>query len=305
MSYQPLTPARPITVDALYSVHYFEYSSCYSFAGESHGFWELLYVDKGSLHVTADDRQFLMTSGQIFFHPPGQFHALAAAEGTAPDLVVIGFACQSPALDSIGGQVMRVGGAQRALMGRIVEESAQAFSSPLNDPTTTALVRRPEAPFGGEQRVVSALEELLLLLVRKGLDAHTEHDEPSQDSDARWLKEMEDYLTAHLDRQLTIDQICRENLIGRSKLQKRFNELTGGGVMAYFAKLKIQAARRLIREGELNVTQIASRLGYQSVHYFSRHFRQHTGMSPSQYANSVKMLSGLPGTSVDDRTNNV
>ena len=303
--YLPLSPKRPVTVEALYSVHYFEYSSCYSFAGESHGFWELLYVDKGALEVVAGEQKLHMTAGQIIFHPPGQFHALSAAEGTAPDLVVIGFACHSPELKAIGGKLMGVGSTHRTLMGRMVEESRLVFSSPLNDPATTALVRSPEAPFGGEQRVTAALEELLLQMIRKEQSGCALEERPAEGSDAQWLRDMENYMNAHLETALTLEQVCRDNLIGRSQLQKRFNQLTGGGAMAYYGRLKLQAARRLIREGELNMTQIAARLGYQSVHYFSRHFRQQMGMSPSQYANSVKMLSSLPGTPADERANNV
>ena len=139
-------------------------------------------------------------------------------------------------------------------MARIVEESSSAFSTPLNDPATSALIRREDAPFGAEQRIVCSLEELLLRLIRK------QHGTPRSASPApedQWLASMTEYLRARLDRPLTIEQICRDNLIGRSQLQKRFHDQTGGGVMAYFAKLKIQLARRLIREGNLNVTQIS------------------------------------------------
>ncbi len=302
MSYQSLVPQQVITVDALYSVHYFEYASGFSFAGESHPFWEILYVDKGSVHVTAGDHQIELTAGQMIFHPPGEFHALAASCGTAPDLVVVGFSALGDAMNTLWSQIATVGSEERALMGRIVEESSAAFSSPLNDPTTAALIRRENAPFGAEQRITAALEELLIRLVRQQLGAPESASVTSED---QWLASITEYLCARLDRPLTIEQICHDNLIGRSQLQKRFHDQTGGGVMSYFAKLKIQMARRLIREGNLNVTQIATRLGYQSVHYFSRHFKQHTGMSPSQYAKSVKMLSGLPGTPVDDRANNV
>ena len=302
MSYQSLIPQRAITVDALYSVHYFEYASGFTFAGESHAFWEILYVDKGSVLVTAGERRVELTAGQLIFHPPGEFHALSASGGTAPDLVVVGFSASGAILAPLWGLVTSVGAEERALMARIVEESTAAFSTPLNDPTTHALLRREDAPFGAEQRIVCALEELLIRLVRHQTGTPRGSSPAPED---QWLLSMTEYLRARLDRPLTIEQICRDNLIGRSQLQKRFHDQTGGGVMAYFAKLKIQMARRLIREGSLNVTQISARLGYQSVHYFSRHFKQHTGMSPSQYAKSVKMLSGLPGTPVDDRANNV
>ena len=302
MTYQALVPQRPITVDALYSVHYFEYASGFTFAGESHPFWEILYVDKGTVLVTAGDRQLELSSGQIIFHPPGEFHAISAADGTAPDLVVVAFSVQGRAMEQLWSQVVSVGAEERACMGRMVEEAVLAFSTPLNDPATARLERREDAPFGAEQRITAALEELLIRLVRQQLGAPGAADGAAED---RWMAAMEDYLLARLDRPLTIEQVCRDNLIGRSQLHKRFHDQTGGGVMAYFSKLKIQRARQLIREGSLNVTQIAACLGYQSVHDFSRHFKQHTGMSPSQYAKSVKMLSGLPGTPLDDRPNNV
>ena len=61
-------------------------------------------------------------------------------------------------------------------------------------------------------------------------------------------------------------------------------------VMEYFKRLKIKEAKVLIRENNHNFTQIASILGYNSIHYFSRTFKNVTGMTLSEYANSVKSL---------------
>jgi len=63
------------------------------------------------------------------------------------------------------------------------------------------------------------------------------------------------------------------------------------------------AARQMIREGHLNVTQISAKLGFQSVHYFSRRFKELTGMSPREYADSVKMLAEASQLLSDNRTN--
>ena len=116
---------------------------------------------------------------------------------------------------------------------------------------------------------------------------------------------IKDYLEQRIDQPLTVEQICRDNMIGRSLLQKLFHDETGGGIMEYFSALKIKAARRLIREGRLNMTQIALHLGFQSVHYFSRRFKQFTGMSPSEYAESVKMLAEANEILSDNRANNL
>ncbi|MEG2287978.1 MAG: helix-turn-helix transcriptional regulator, partial [Ruthenibacterium sp.] len=61
--------------------------------------------------------------------------------------------------------------------------------------------------------------------------------------------------------------------------------------MEYFGTLKINAAKRIVREGNHNFTEIAVLLGYNSIHYFSRHFKKVTGMTPSEYASSVKVLT--------------
>ena len=300
MNYQPLVPHRPLLVQEIYTVHYFEYTTGCSFSGESHNFWELLYVDKGDIQVTAGEQTCRLRRGQLIFHAPGEFHAFSNL-GTAPDLVVVSFRCDSPEMAFFQGLTAEAGEEERTLLARIVAESGAAFSTPLGDPYAAVLARREEAPFGGEQLLCAALEELLIRMIRRGA-APAPAARSREDAGA--LEQVMDYLSARLDRQLTLEEICQDNLVGRSQLQKLFHTRTGGGVMEYFIGLKMQAARRMIREGRLNFTQIAARLGFQSLHYFSRRFRQATGMSPSEYERSVKMLLELDGVYPDDRANN-
>lgn len=301
MNYQPLLPRRPLQVREIYTVHYFEYTASCSFPGERHDFWELLYVDKGEIQVTAGERTCRLRRGRLIFHAPGEFHAFSDL-GTAPDLVVVSFRCDAPEMEVFRGLTAETGGEERTLLARIVAESAAAFATPLGDPYAAALERRPESPFGGEQLLCAALEELLIRLIRR--QAAPIRQEPPRRDGGGALAQVMAYLEARLDQQLNLAQVCQDNLVGRSQLQKLFHAHTGGGVMEYFAGLKIQAAQRMIREGRLNFTQIAAQLGFQSVHYFSRRFRQAIGMSPSEYARSVRMLSEFSGIHPDDRANN-
>jgi len=72
-----------------------------------------------------------------------------------------------------------------------------------------------------------------------------------------------------------------------------FKAKTNYGVMAYFRMLKMEEAKKMIREGRYNFTEISELLGYESLHYFSRSFKKYTNMSPSEYAISVKAKSEL------------
>lgn len=79
--------------------------------------------------------------------------------------------------------------------------------------------------------------------------------------------------------------------MSRSSLQKLFQKEKGCGPMEYFNRIKIQRAKAMIRDGSKNFTEIAGFLSYSSPQYFSRQFKKSTGMSPMEYASSVKGIS--------------
>lgn len=303
MVFTPFELQKPLEVRNLYSVHYFEYTSNYAFSGEAHDFWEFLYVDKGTIQVQRDGERLDLTRGEMIFHAPGEFHALSANGVVAPNLIVVSFACLSPAMEFFRGRVTSIGAEERVLLARIVGESRTIFSTALDDPHTNTLLRRENVPFGSEQILAAAMEELLIRLIRRG-DAFTVKSSQPRQAQER-IGDIVNYLEQRLDQPLSLQQICRDNLVGRAQLERYFHEQTGGGVIDYFNKMKIRAAREMIREGRLNFTQIAAKLGFQSVHYFSRRFRLSTGMSPSEYAESVKMLSEASMVLRDDSANNM
>lgn len=294
MGYVSTYLKQEISIDRLVTVHYFEYTSDYFFSGEVHNFWEFLYVDKGEVEVTAGENCYLLKKGEVIFHKPMEFHNLWANGHVAPNLVVVSFECDSPAIKFFENKILTMDDNERNFLGHILEEAQQTFSSHLNNPDLRMLELRPETPFASEQMIKLYLELLLLELVRKG-------DEPRPDAkitssfQEKELRDVfnriTDYLEANIRNRITLDDVCHDNLVGRSYLQKIFREKSGGGVMDYYGKLKISAAKQAIREGALNFTGIANDLGYGSIHYFSRYFKKVTGMTPSEYASSVKIRS--------------
>ena len=147
---------------------------------------------------------------------------------------------------------MSVGDSGRALLARIVEEGEAAFSTPLNDPQTMQLARREDAPFGAEQLIGSSIEQLLIGFIRRGADEAAAAAKPTslirERTQQEFIDRVSKYLEDNIAKRLTLSDICRDNLVGRSYLQKIFREKTGGGAMEYFGTLKIDAAKRMIRE---------------------------------------------------------
>lgn len=279
-----------ITVDSVYTIHYFEYTNNFYYAGESHDFWEFVYVDKGSVDICMDDKQITLKKGDIAFHQPNEFHKVSTYGHTAPNLVVISFDSHSPLMDFFRCQIFKTDQKERDLLADTLIEARKLFSSPLGDPYLTEMTKKEDAPIGTEQLIKLHLEQFLIHLVQRYTMAEAKELEFSPQNTTDIFKRVTAYMEDNISKHLTIEQICWDNMIGRTKLQKIFHTEAGIGIIDYFSKLKISAAKHMIRDGKLNFSQISEQLGYSSIHYFSRQFKKITGMSPSDYASSVKSI---------------
>ena len=115
--------------------------------------------------MVAEGREGLLDRGDIIFPPPGEFHALRATGNSAPNLVVASFYCDCSELERLSGRTYKTKEAERVLIGGLVSEAELAFSSPLDDPMTTALERRECAAYGSDQPVGADIGELLIGLL--------------------------------------------------------------------------------------------------------------------------------------------
>lgn len=85
-----------------------------------------------------------------------------------------------------------------------------------------------------------------------------------------------------------VDQLCSEVGISRSQLHRKMKEMTGIGSGEFIRNLRLEQAARLLREGQLNVSEVAYAVGFVNLGHFSKIFRQHFGVSPSQYHDHVE-----------------
>ena len=88
-NYIKTRPKTVIDITRIVTIHYYEFGQSFVFNGESHDFWEMVYVDKGSVAVRRDnEEEFILTQGNVLFHKPNEFHAIRAFE-SSPNFFVI------------------------------------------------------------------------------------------------------------------------------------------------------------------------------------------------------------------------
>lgn len=285
----PVTPS--IVIEKLITCYYFELAKDYKYHGEKHDFWELLYVDKGELLLDTDTGHYRLKQGDLLFHVPDEFHSPQSNGKTAPNIFIVTFECTSPAMSFFHTRnLFHPNDEQRAMLKQIMKESFNAFA-PEPAGSGVRLSPREHAPFGSEQMFVNYLEILLIQLIREGnsqSDVGLVLAPVSNAKSASQLEQIMAYMTKHIADNLTLEQLCSHFGIGRTQISILFKNQAGCGVIEYLNQLKIDKAKTFIREEQYNLTEIADLLGYSSVHYFSRHFKKMTGMTPSEYG---KMLS--------------
>ena len=275
-----------IIIDKVYTIHYFEYAKGFAFEGESHDFWEFVYIDKGEATVTAGDATMMLPHGNIIFHKPGEWHNICSEN--ASNSVIVSFESHSPAMKFFENKILQIGNIQKKLISKIIAERINTFEGPLGDPYAEKLTRKVASPIGSEQLIKQYISELLILLMRND-DTMQMTSFKSHITDTTF-DEIEAFMQKNVHRSLSLEELASVSNISVSSLREIFRTNVSCGVIEYFIDIKIEQAKKYIRDDNYNITQIAELLGYSGPHYFSRQFRQKTGMSPMQYSKSIKSM---------------
>lgn len=79
-----------------------------------------------------------------------------------------------------------------------------------------------------------------------------------------------------------------------NSLSKAFSHHENMTIENRYIDLKIERVKELLEDGDMNISEIARRLGYSSVHYLSNQFKQWTGATPSRWKKRfIKKLNGI------------
>ena len=97
------------------------------------------------------------------------------------------------------------------------------------------------------------------------------------------LQRAMNYLSERLDGSVSVPELARLLGVSPTHLTSLFRRATGGGVKAHHTSLRMARARQLLDTTDATVAEVGREVGYDDPFYFSRHFRRHHGMSPSNF----------------------
>jgi AraC-like DNA-binding protein len=99
-----------------------------------------------------------------------------------------------------------------------------------------------------------------------------------------------------IDNPPTIEQLAFRVGLNRNELTTGFRDLFGATPHAYGHMLRMKQAQSLLLEGELSISEIARRVGYEGYSSFSRAYHSHYGRAPSLEADPAESVPSVLGT---------
>lgn len=267
---QHLYMSRRLNIERIYTFFYQEKEPGFLFSGESHEATELFYVDSGSLHCVVDGRDHILKQGELMLFAPDQWHMQYADMDVSPKFITLAF-------DGGDYDLSRLYDQKFAASHRVVELLQQMLRE-----------QEREDPLS-EDMLISLLSLMLLQLLRH-CDAPAERLRSAHglNNENDIIRRAQQYISTHVRSRLTVPLVAQHAAVSPSYLTALFHKHLQISPGEYIRRIKLQESKQMIREGNMNFTEIAQALHYSTIHHFSRQFKEKFGVTPSQFAKSIR-----------------
>lgn len=265
-----------LSVESLNSIYHLDLAYHKS-RGELHDFYELVFVEKGFYYVILDGERIVVPPDSCIFFAPNAFHSGDGVTRSTATVNIVSFDSNSPAMHYFDNRLFALDGQQR--------ERLRCFFADCFDTCESrkgGVFAREHVGAHTLQILKAELELFLLGLYREEAVGETPSNRKQYRKES--FRALSNYMKAHLGERLTLAALATACSMSETAIKSLCREFCGCGPIEYLLSLRIAAAKRLIRESGLSFTEIAVATGFGSLHYFSRVFKERTGITPTDYA---------------------
>ena len=103
------------------------------------------------------------------------------------------------------------------------------------------------------------------------------------DEESDYIHQAKDYIQKNYNRAISLETLADELALNQSYVSSIFKEGTGINFKQYLTDVRIENAKRLLRETNMNLNEIAYEIGYKNAFYFAKTFLAHEGIRPQEY----------------------
>ncbi len=245
---------------------------------EMHRQHEVIYLINGKITYVIEGETYEVTPGDVLFVRPGEIHTLII-DGALPYERAVLLFNMTPIermLCDAGVDVYRLSDEFTSRLRLINASTVKAYNL---DALLMDVVHSDEPEPYNRMRVIARLLDFISALHRlASSDAHEATPPLRVDP---LVNHTIEYIDAHIDERIALEDICRELFVSKSTLCHRFSEYMKISPGRYIAIKKMHRADELMHGG-LSASEASRLVGYENYTSFFYNFKQIMGVSPGE-----------------------
>ncbi len=251
-----------------------------------HNFFELIFIEKGSGFQTINEVRFGYQKGAIFLLTPEDEHFFEIEETTT--FTYIKFTEQlflEKNADNPNSKwqekIERVLGNPNAEPQDIIKEENDRFK--LFQLLAILRAEYERTDMFSRQATLELFGAMMLIIAR---NLHKKGNLPAirQNKEVEKVSTILAYIRQHISdkEKVKIKTIAEVHLMSPNYVSIFIKKHTGLSIQQLVMDTKLKTAERLLRQSNLTITQIATRLGFTDASHFTKIFKKHKGKKPSE-----------------------
>lgn len=269
---------KDFNVTQIYSLFESHFDSTYAFNGETHNFWECVYIKKGRISASGNERVFSLKEGNLIFHKPLELHKFSVENSEGAELFIFSFALEGNVSPHLKYNVFSLNTEQKKIIKEFTDYIKKENPSYLLAPQKETMYLNEGIKKPKYLPIVSLFIEMLILSLSQNKKTLLTDSSPN----AATFTKAVNYMNNHISSHPSIEDIAAFCNISTTGLKRIFSKYAGLGIHKYFLKMKINAAIELLKDGH-TISDTAFMLGFSNQGYFSYVFKRETGKQPSYY----------------------
>lgn len=236
-----------------------------------HERFEILIIDKGSMRALIAGEEIIAKAGDIIIVNPGCTHEAVATENIKYRALMFELISQF-AQDKTARRLLRP-----------FINNTSVFMPLINDTDALEIINNifkvtEEKRNGFPLMQLGLVYQLLSILFEKHQD--TRYIRPLAEGR---LRQVIEYIAEHYCEDITSSNISEKFGYDPSYFCRLFKSVIGVRPTEYIRVLRLEKARRMLVNNDINISKIALECGFSDVNYFTRCFRKHYGLTASEY----------------------
>ena len=256
-----------------------QYEPNFFLASHKHDFFQLFYILDGAGSMSDDYRQYRLRGDQIFFSPPGNYHSLCCDRKSPMRTIEIKFNIKN---NDLYDDLKNISGCMNADNSEIRRKLENLVGEASNKDTLSRDVINSE--------VFLILLKMLRRMNQNKPDEIVFLDTSSADYSgaSKVFSAMFEYIHKNLRAPICLEELANRVGYDPNYLGRIFKKEFGITPMKYINDLKHKKAKELLENSGMTVTEISDALGFHSIHYFSKCFKERENVTPLEFRKNIR-----------------